>query len=253
MKIGFIISMYDEIEQVKANIDILKQEDYKIIVIQSDPKQANKILDNNSVDHYELLSDLAGSIEKYHEERTKKEKGSSIPAKALSRNFSHAFTAAKNFSVDWWVAILGDVRISKITGIRKQIDKIISNNKYIGITRAVGQTFLDEESEFTRIQKTDSTDFMPQFFIVKAELVNKGLFNNIRISNKYTTEQCLGDEVLRFCNENNFEYGDICYSISDYAYPQFIEGLDYNPDRIKMPKYIDGVVNRFRKWKMCLK
>ena len=63
MKIGFIISMYDEIDIVQNTVDILKQNKSPIIVIQSDPQQPEKLLEQNQVNFYQKLSDLAGSKE----------------------------------------------------------------------------------------------------------------------------------------------------------------------------------------------
>lgn len=247
MKIGFIISMYDEIEQVNETIKILKVEKYPIIVIQSDPQNNDKILEKTKVDHYELLSDLAGTKEKYMAERSHMEKGTTIPSQALTRNYSKGFTASKNFDAEWWVAILGDVAISNLRGIKKIIEKMTDENKSIGITRAVGQIFPDDNFDFTRIQRKNTTDMMPQFFIVNSDLVKKGLFNNVKITNRWASEQCFGDDILRVCNENSLSFFDTCYFICDYAYPKFIEGLKYNPVQARLPRYVDGIINAFRR------
>jgi len=248
MKIGFLISMYDEINTVENTIKVVQEEKYKIIVIQSDPNNKLKILNKNKVDHYEKFSDLAGSKEKYLKERDQdKIEFSSIPVKAITRNLSAGFSVTKKFDVDWWIVILGDVVISEITGIQKIINKMNLQNKSIGVTRAIGQVFMDDNNKLTRIQHRNTTDFMPQFFIVKSDLIKKGLFSKFRITNRFATEQCLGDEVNRFCLENNTNFSEITFIISDYAYPQFISGLKYNPDRIKMPRYIDGFVNFIRR------
>jgi len=60
MKIGFIISMYDEIIQASKSVEVVKRQGCPIIVIQSDPKDEDKILDKTQVDYYEMLPDLAG-------------------------------------------------------------------------------------------------------------------------------------------------------------------------------------------------
>lgn len=247
MKIGFILSMYDELDEVMKTIEILKRENCKIIVIQSDPKNPN-VLQSDQVDYYKLLPDLAGSKEHYVEERAHMKRGTTIPARALSRNYGHGFTIAKNFDVDWWVAAVGDMMISNLNGIRPLIQKMIELKNSIGVTRAVGQNFLDDSAEFTRIQWHDTTDIMPQFFIVNAALVKKGLFNEIKVTNRYATEQCLGDEIIRFCNANGLKYWDVCYSFCDYAYPKYIEGLRYNPVQARLPRYIDAAINAFRRF-----
>ena len=96
-----------------------------MIIIQSDPKNENELFNQKMVEHYELLEDLAENKEHYNEERKYiMKKGTTIPSYALSRNFSHGFSAAEKFDVDWWIAILGDVEISSLIGIEKTIEKI---------------------------------------------------------------------------------------------------------------------------------
>ena len=119
----------------------------------------------------------------------------------------------------------------------------------VWLLHAVGQTFWNSNKEFTRIQKDDTTDFMPQLIVVKSSLVKKKLFSEIKITNSYGSEQCLGDEVKRFCAEEGNEFENIVFIISNYAYPQFISGLKFNSDRINMPKHVDGFVNMFRRIK----
>jgi len=250
MKIGFVISMYDEISKVMKTIEVAKKNNCPVIINQSDPKNENELLDKRIVEHYELLEDLAGNKEQYKEERKHMDKGTTIPAYALSRNFSHGFSAAEKFDVDWWVAILGDVEISNLNGIKKTIEKISEKNKLIGITRAVGQIWPDDNFQFTRIQKKNTTDFMPQFFIVNAKLIENKIFHHIKVTNKYASEQCLGDAVIQFCKENSTEFENIVFTICDYAYPKFIEGLKYNPIQAKLPRYIDGMINAARRIKL---
>lgn len=250
--LGCIISMYDEIETVSNTIDFLKKENCPIIVIQSNPHQDNKILDKSKVDYYTLLPDLAGSKESYAEERRHDELGTTTPAKALTRNYSYGFKESKNFDTEWWIAILGDTLIYNLNGITKIIQKMIKNDKKIAFTRAVGQVFLSVERKLDRIQKHDTTDFMPQFFIVHSDLVKTGLFNEVKITNIFTPEQCFGDEILRYCKENSLEFWGICYSFCDYPFPKFVDGLKYNPKQAKVPRYLDGTLNAYRRFKVRL-
>jgi len=243
MKIGVIISVYNEFENTLKNIRIINDNSFPIIVIQSDPNDSNKIINSNLVSYYKLFHDITGSENLFTSDS---ERTISHP---MSRNFSHAFTITKSFDVDWWITICGDVVINNFNGIEKIIQKMIIENKSLGITKAVGQVFFDKDDNLLRIQDPDTTDFMPQFFIINQKLIQKGLFNNILITNPFTTEQCMGDDVNRFCAKNNISFADISYVIADYAYPQFIDGLLYNPDRIIMPRYIDSIVNKFRKLK----
>ena len=123
-------------------------------------------------------------------------------------------------------------------------------NKLIGVTRAIGQTFLNKNAKLSRIQKEDTSDFMPQFFIIKSDMVKKGIFNEIPISNPHTPEQCLGDSVLTFCEKNSLKFFEIMFSICDYPYPKFIDGLKYNPDKASLPRFLDGTINAWRKFRV---
>ena len=248
MKIGFIITMYDEIDTVQKTLEILDQNDCSIIIIQSDPNQSSKLLDEDTVDFYQKLPDLSCTEEEYLKEMGLKP-GVTIGSRAITRNYGAGFTAAQNFDADWWVAITGDVTISNLNGIKEIIEKMINDKKSLGIFRAVGQTFWNSNKEFTRVQSDDTTDFMPQLIVVKSSLVKKKLFSEIKITNSYGSEQCLGDEVKRFCAEEENEFENIVFIISNYAYPQFISGLKFNSDRINMPKHVDGFVNMFRRMK----
>jgi len=122
------------------------------------------------------------------------------------------------------------------------------SGKVVAGTRTLGYTLYDQEGNLTRFQEKNSMDIMPQFFIAKAKAIDEGLFCNIERTNKYNTEQCLGDEINRYAIIKKKEFFDIFYSICDYAYPRFIDGLHYNPDKIsKMPPKIEGGINRLRR------
>ena len=250
MNIGFLISVYDEIDIVKHTVATLNENNCSIIMIQSDPNDPSKLFEPSLVDIYKKLSNVAGSKEEYINERENfKIEGSSTPVKAITRNLKVGFSYHPDFHVDWWVVILGDVLISNLVGIKKIISIMMKQKKSVGITKAVGQTFMDNNNNPTRIQYVNTTDFMPQFFLVKSELIKNGIFSNFKITNRFTTEQCLGDEVNRYCMENNCTFDETVFVISDYAYPQYIAGLKYNPDRIRLPKHVDGFINFLRKIK----
>ena len=48
-----------------------------------------------------------------------------------------------------------------------------------------------------RLQHENITDFMPQLFFLDGSLIESGAFTNIKITNKFTSEQCLGDELMK--------------------------------------------------------
>ena len=73
------------------------------------------------------------------------------------------------------------------------------------------------------------------------------MFCEINRTNKYNTEQCLGDEILRYCKEKNIKFLDCFYRICDFAYPRFLEGIEYNPEQLsKIPQIFEIVINKIR-------
>jgi len=250
MKIGFIISMYDEIDIVKQTILNLKKFNSKIIVIQSDPGDQKLNLDESLCDKYEKMSDIAGGREKYEkmiEEGKKERKGEMIGPIALTRNFSRGFTLIQNFDVDFVIAITGDTKITNLNGISKIIQKMKNDKKIVAGTRSIGYTMFNELGEFTQFQSRNITNIMPQFFIVDKNSVVKGLFVNSKKTNKYNTEQCFGDEIVRYAKEKNMSFFNVFYRICDYGYPRFINGLYYNPEQIsRIPPPFEGFINWVR-------
>jgi hypothetical protein len=249
MKLGFVISMYDEIDTVKSTLINLKKLDCVTIVIQSDPGEEKLILDSNLCDKYEMMSDLAGNRQNYEKiiEEKKEGKGEIIGPIALTRNFNRGFSLIKDFELDYIIALTGDTKITSLKGISNIVKNMKKHNKRVGGTRTIGFTQYDELGNYTRFQHREIMDIMPQFFIVNSKDVKNGLFSNTKRTNKFTTEQCFGDEIIRYCKENNLKFIDEFYRICDYAYPRFIEGLEYNPEQLsKMPEVLEKFINWIR-------
>ena len=237
MNLGLIVSMYDETEKVTKTIKNTKNDFYKIIVIQSNPGDKKKLIDSSLIDRYELLPDLALSIENYQNER--KQGGlSTIPARALSRNCSKGFPITNSFDVDWWIFIMGDVLLNNLSGIKKIITKMEKQDKFLGITRPLGQTLYDSHGKLKHFVTKDTKTFTPTFFIVKSSLIQKGLFTDIEITNPFTSEQCFGDELKKFLLKNKIDFYNSTFFISDNAYPHNISGLKYNYPKPKTPKFL---------------
>jgi len=244
MKIGFIISVYTEYENTMKNIHFLNSESIPTIIVQSDPNDPDKIIDSNLVNHFKMFPDLAGTSNVFTDNP---EKTINHP---LGRNLSYGFRTAQSFDVDWWVVILGDVEISALKGIFKIIKKMILHNKTLGITREIGLVFDDKFGKPGKIERLNSHNFVPTFFILNAELVKKGIFHNIEIVNPFTMEECMGISATKFFEENNYDFFDQSYIICDYAYPKFIDGLKYNGDRTILPRYVDGAINALRRFRL---
>jgi len=124
-----------------------------------------------------------------------------------------------------------------------------SQKKSLGITREVGLTFANKFGKSGKVEKSYTHNFVPTFFIISAKLVKKGIFQDIEVVNPFAMEECMGVAATKFFKENNYDFFEQCHIIADYAYPKFIEGLKYNKDRTILPRYIDGTVNAFRRFK----
>jgi len=243
MKIGVIISMYEEYENTLENIKTIKKNNFPIILIQSKPKDPNKIINSNLVNYYKMFPDITGTGNLFTGDAAK------TISHPLGRNLSHAFKTAISFDVDWWIVILGDVKIENFNGIKKIINKMKSKNKTIGITREVGLTFVNKFGKPGRIEKSDTHNFVPTFFIIDSKIVEKGIFQEIEIVNPFAMEECMGFAATKFFEKNNMKFFEQCQIIADYAYPKFIEGLKYSKDRTVLPRYIDGTVNAIRRFR----
>jgi len=243
MKIGVIISLYAEYENTLKNIHFLKKQSIPMIVVQSEPPDPKKIIDSKLVDHYKKFPDIAGTENIFTDIAEK------TICHPLGRNLSYAFRTAQSYDVDWWIIILGDVELFGLEGINNIIEKMILQNKTLGITREIGLVFDDKFGNPGKVEKSDSHNFVPTFFIINKKLVKKGIFQDIKIINPFAMEECMGIAANEFFKENNYDFFDQCYIISDYAYPKFIKGLKYNSDRTVLPRYIDGAVNAFRRFK----
>jgi len=243
MKIGVIISMYDEYDNVTRNIQNINKNSFPIIVVQSDPKDSDKIIDSNLVNYYKKFPDMMGTGNIFTDDATK------AICHPLSRNLSHAFKTANSFDVNWWIVLFGDVELYNFNGIMKIINKMNSQNKSLGITREIGLTCTNKFGMPGKVEKFNSHNFVPTFFIINSKLIKKGIFQDIEVTNPFAMEECIGDAATKFFKENNYDFFEQSYIIADYAYPKFIEGLKYNSDRTILPRYVDGAVNALRRFK----
>lgn len=245
LKIGFVISMYDEIEMVNESISCFKKNDCKVIVIQSNPGNKEKEVVSNQCDEYKMLSDVTGSKQNY--QKMRELDGTDVPyvmgAIAIPRNYNYGFSLIKNMDLDYVVGINGDIQITNLVGIKKIIEKMKESQKTVACTRYVGFLTFNEQGKLIEFLDKNNTQIMPQFFIVDHKAVKEGMFCNIKTTNKYSTEQCMGDEIVRFAKEKSVRFFDIIHIIAKSPYPRNIEGVTYNPKQAsKMPKFLELIV-----------
>jgi hypothetical protein len=249
LKIGFVISMYDEIDIVNHSISCFKKNKCKVVVIQSNPGNKEKEVDSNQCDKYDMLPDVTGGKENYLKMREKD--GTDQPyimgAIAIPRNYNKGFNLMKSMDLDYVVGINGDTKITNLIGIKKIIKKMKKLEKIVACTRYIGFITFDEQGKFIDFQNRNSTQIMPQFFIVDNKAVKEGMFCNIKTTNKYSTEQCMGDEIIRFAKKKSKGFLDIVQIISRSPYPRNIEGVSYNPEQVsKMPEFLELLVRWVR-------
>jgi hypothetical protein len=198
MKIGLVITMYDEFDVVKQSLINIKKSinEFKIIVIHSDNGLDNEELNfiKNNITYYELVPDLSKTIDKFE-----------LPSASVCRNYSMGFT--KLYEIDSYDLIIGITADTLIN----DIDDLISSleNEYYGhVLQAIGQSFHSETDNpkmgitCGRYQHENITDIMPQLFIFNGTFAKDcNLFSNIENKNKYTSEQNLGDNILKCVSE----------------------------------------------------
>jgi len=211
-KIAFIISMYNEFGTVNGTIDAIRKlyGNAIVIVIRSDDKSGNKI---HRADDHVLLEDLSDKLPTKHH----------IPSHALSRNYSTGFKLLyeKYPPQEYIVALTGDTSIQDASGITDIIRQMLEYYKVAGIAQHIGGNFYTQGNDpdqlvpHGRIQGEDTTDIMPQLFIVKGSFANDTkCFQNIEITNNFTSEQCLGDELQKHFSAMNAPFHDLVHRYS---------------------------------------
>ena len=199
MKLGLIITMYDEIDIVLQTMENVRKvfPDSIIIVVHSDAQIENENLNRikEISNKYILLSDLS---KEYHRWQ--------VPSRSICRNVSEGCKSLYelHIDIDCIVIITGDTLISDALNIKRRRSEMIQNDWIAMVSQAIGSSFHSDDDDPPngirehRIQTQNTTDFMPQYILLNGEIANQTkVFSDIKITNKWTTEQCLGDEFMR--------------------------------------------------------
>ena len=120
----------------------------------------------------------------------------------ICRNYSAAFSNLLGQKYDLIVAFTGDTLIQDVSNFTRRFEEMKKNSWKALVARAIGQKFHGEDGNRNiikegRLQHENITDFMPQLFFLDGSLLESGAFTNIEITNKFTSEQCLGDELMK--------------------------------------------------------
>ena len=174
------------------------------------------------------LSDLGREYDRYE-----------LPARAITRNYANLFETLRH-SVkmrrmprpDYVVALTGDTLLKDLSGIYWIIHQMEARpGVVLGVSKAVGGDFHRADRTLEQIncgmgggrsQHMACSDFMPQLFVVNFFFVEVGGFCNLPVSNRWTSEQCLGDAAVW---SNGKPAGQ--YVFSELAYG-FNQGVEYH-------------------------
>lgn len=204
MKLGVAITMYDEYEQVLDTIKNIKLnfKECFIVVVQSECELTNETLDDIKIlsDEFIILPDLSKTVTRFE-----------LPARAICRNLSAGFSALYHTCIEFdiIVALTGDTLITDSNSFLRRFTDMI-RNKWIGmVSQALGQDFHAAHIEHNggRYQDANSTDFACCFFILDGRVcISAKAFADIVVTNRWTSEQCLGDEIVRVIGGNAMDF-----------------------------------------------
>jgi len=188
--IGLAILMHEEVSQVAETISRMKPRTKRIVLARTGaeiPKDWEEHLD-----HYDLLRALPPETPKWE-----------IPSAAITRGYSCLARAAAGFTdVDWWAFLTGDTVLLHEYGVERAIADAAGKDCVLACCRALKQDFhaagltiedLEAGKGGGRKQTTDLADFQPQLFMVCGDEIREGLFHEIAITNRWCSEQALGD------------------------------------------------------------
>lgn len=205
-RLGCVVTMYKEHSLVLAslkNIRNIYPSSVLIVVHSNDNNQSPELEQvKDLADHYILLPDMSIGL-------STKEFRWRVGSKAWGRNFSTGFTHLYDkYSVEHIVAFSGDTCIYDAENILRRTEEMIENDYVCYVSKLLGSnihavTDMPEKGIVAnRPQDTNSTDFIPNFFIVDGSfgLATKA-FSDIAITNELAFEQCIGDELTRALGE----------------------------------------------------
>lgn len=193
MKLGVVISMYDEHDVVKNSINEIKSKykDAVISLVHSD--DGVELNFKNLVKSYEKLSDLSKLYNRFE-----------CPSQAVCRNFGVGFTNLyKTNDYDLITAFTGDTSITDASNFTRMYDQMKSINKVAMVSQSIGHNFhaADDDPPNNvvegRPQSENIHDFACTLFFIRSTLIQTKPFSNIEVTNRWTSEQCFGDELSK--------------------------------------------------------
>jgi hypothetical protein len=212
---GVLITMFNEFSVVQRTVDSIKsiyRGNVFISVVQSDDGSGRVI---EGVEDFDRLENLGITI-KHHR----------LAAHAITRNYSFLFSKIynKNMEYDFLVALTGDTLVTDPSNFIRLYNDMFNHKKLLCCSQAISQNFhapnADPENGLCggRYQYDGISDFMPQFFLLDGNFARKTkIFSKIEITNEFTSEQCLGNEFMKYV-QNDFSDNAIILAKNAYDY-----------------------------------
>ncbi len=222
MKVGLVVSMYDEVATVKKTLELTGAAFEHIVIVQSDLEPHNDLIAMmeicNVYGEYVLLPNLDTRTA---EDKEKTDERFDFTNKSLARNFSLGFEACQGHDLDYVVAITGDTLLLHRAGIASIFEAM--DGAQVACSRAMGQDFhsahwsREEMSDPEcpkggRLQDKTNKDFMPHLFIVTGEMIP--IMSNIPLTNPWCFEQCLGDVIG---DAKQFVFSYTAFGLADFS------------------------------------
>lgn len=232
MKTAFVITMYDEFNLVLESIKNIKSvfNDAEIIVVQS-----NAEIENDELNEIKLLSNEFICLENLGSKFSR----FALPSIAITRNISTGMKKLyeKNLEIDLVVILTGDTLITDANSFKRRYSDMV-NNKWISmVSQAIGQNFHSDNDNPEkgisggRYQNYDTTDFACCLFLLDGKFAKETIaFSNIFITNRWTSEQCLGDELVKAVGstENFKKYVGLLNSSTPTIAYSYDDGIIYH-------------------------
>jgi len=215
--------MFDEHEEVFQTVAELSKINCKIFLIQSDDGSSR--LETYDVYHKSKLSNLESGLD------DKRKLGSSCICRNMSAGFSKAYATARELEEipQLVIGVTGDTLITDSFSFVRRFNQMQKDKKLAMVSQAWGQTFWGREAILNRPQGEWCADFACCLFLVDGKFfIDTACFTNIKIINEYTSEECLGTELVKHLPEGNFREHISLLNTNPYAAYSYNDGVVYH-------------------------
>ena len=236
--VAFIICMYQEYESVSTTINTIRDnyENAYIVVVHSKNDAFNHKIEYiySMADELIILPNLLKKLNmipnSFYYQNNEQDFGVGTCI-AGCRNASAGFSSIKDKKFDYIVGLTGDTKITNINSIHEAATIMNLNNLALACAKAYGQYLNSNSSPSAyqiiadRYQSPKTTDFVNTLYIVNGNFFHETkCLTNIEITNPMSTEQCFGDEFLKYFTKDellkktfllNYKTPTFCYGFNN--------------------------------------